>query len=460
LRYSALACNGNRIIRTPALDRLAREGITFDQAFSGCPVCSPYRGQLLTGRYSHANGVIDNEYRLFDNEVTMAHTLGREGYNTAFVGKWHLGYGAYTREKRYGFDDLYAHNMFNDCYRVKYWHNEEGPFRMMDFAPKVETQLVLDYLERHVRLAGDQPFCVVLGWVPPHWNHCVSERDYGRYPQQYNIYAPEELDVPANVPRELLDFARKELADYYGMITALDACMQRILNALDELGLAENTIVCFSSDHGDHLSSHGFVKPNNAWVPHTMGLSKGSPYEESVHIPFILRYPAKVSGNRRSDVLFNSVDVFPTLMGLCGIDAPESVQGADLSHAVLGQAGEEPDSVYLQMLGPAWPNRAKAVGLWRGIRTPRYMYARWKDCDGKRLLYDKQNDPLEMHNLIGVPEYASVAQEMEERLQRWIRETDDPFDTGKRLPVTDMLDVGQTFVDPRWYGFAPQEYAA
>ena len=108
----------------------------------------------------------------------MAHALGREGYKTAFVGKWHLGYGAYTREKRYGFDDLYAYDLFNDCYRVEYWHNEEGPFRMMDFAPKVETQLVLDYLERHVRLARDQPFCVVVGFLRI-WCILPSKRSSG-----------------------------------------------------------------------------------------------------------------------------------------------------------------------------------------------------------------------------------------------------------------------------------------
>ena len=460
LRYGALACSGNRIIRTPAIDRLAREGVVYDQAFSGCPICSPYRGQLLTGRYSHVNGVMCNEYRLFDGQYTIARALKDAGYRTTYVGKWHLGYGPYTEDKRYGFDDMYAYDCEHHYYDVRYWHNEEGPFRMVDFAPRVETQLTLDCIEEHLRESPYQPFCLFIGWGPPHSSSAAGDRNYGEYPQEYNIYDPEKVDVPGNVPKQFRDFARREIADYYGMVTALDACMERILDALDEWGLTENTIVCFTADHGDHLSSHGYGKPRDMWMHHTLRGSKATPFEESVHIPFILRYPAKIGGNRRTEILFNSVDVFPTLLGLCGVECPEGVQGSDLSHAALGTLGEEPDSVYLQILGPGWPPRTKWLGLWRGVRTRRYTYARWKDCDGRRVLYDRELDPLEMCNLIGDPEHAELAERMEERLQRWIREIGDPFDTGRRLPVTEMLDLGQAFTHSKWYEQAPGEYAA
>ena len=459
LRYSALGCSGNRVVRTPAIDRLAREGVIFDQAFSSCPICSPYRAQLLTGRYSHANGVVCNQYRLFDDQRTIAHALGDEGYRTAFVGKWHLGKGPYTPDKRHGFQNMYAYNSRCNTYDVQYWDNEAGPFPMVGFAPRVETQLALDYIENHKKTAADQPFCVFMSWIPPHWSDTLSVRDYGEYPQEFNIYRPEEADVPDNVPKQFRDFARREIADYYGMVTSLDACIGRMLDALDRWGLADNTIVCFSSDHGDHLSAHGYGKPSDLWLPHTLQLSKGTPHEESVHIPFIIRYPDRARGNRRTATLFNSVDVFPTLAGLCEIDVPDAVQGKNLSHAVLGEPGEEPDSVYLQILGPGWPPRTKTVGLWRAVRTHRHTYARWKDCGGKRVLYDRESDPLEMTNLIDEPEYVDVAHEMEVRLQRWIHETGDPFDTGKRLPVTEMLDLGQAFTNARSLELAPKEYA-
>ena len=132
LNYGALGCNGNRMVRTPNADRLAREGVVYDRAFSSCPICSPYRAQILTGRYSHANGVIDNEYALFEDQTTIAHALQAQGYRTAYVGKWHLGHPPYTEPKRYGFDDLYAYNCTHRYYDVSYWHNEEGPFPMVD----------------------------------------------------------------------------------------------------------------------------------------------------------------------------------------------------------------------------------------------------------------------------------------------------------------------------------------
>jgi len=460
LRYSALGCNGNRIVQTPNFDRLAQEGVVFDHAFSGCPICSPYRGQVLTGRYSHINGVICNEYRFFDNQATIAHTLRDEGYRTAYIGKWHLGYPPYTENMRYGFDDLYAYNCNHSYYKVGYYHNEEGPFRMAGFAPDSETQLTLDYIRQHIQRTSKQPFCLFLSWGPPHWNSAGGIDDYNQYPQEYSIYNPEEMDLPGNVPPQFQDFARKEIADYYGMVTSIDACMKEILDALDEWGLTENTVVCFSSDHGDHLSSHGYGKPGDMWMHHTLRGSKATPYEESVHIPFILRYPAQAKSDRRTDTMFNSVDVLPTLLSLCDAPIPGDVQGRDLSHAVLDIPGQEPDSVYLQILGPGWPTRTKWLGLWRGIRTRDYTYARWKDRDDMRVLYDLRKDPTEMHNLIGNPEYAQVAQQMEKRLQRWIEETNDPFDTGNRLPITEMLDLGQAFSTRNWHQNAPKGYVS
>ncbi|MCJ7737198.1 MAG: sulfatase [Anaerolineae bacterium] len=458
LRYDALACNGNRIVHTPNIDRLAREGITFDHALSSCPICSPYRGQLLTGCYSHVNGIIDNEYRFTDGQVTLAHILAQAGYHTTYTGKWHLGYPPYTATQRYGFDDMFAYNCEHAYHHVSYWHNEDGPFPMVGFAPRVETQLVLDHIRDHVDEHPEQPFCALLSWGPPHWSSVYSERDYGDYPQEYAIYHPDEIEVPGNVPRQFREFAAREFADYYGMTTALDDCMGRILSELDNLGLAENTIVCFSSDHGDHLSAHGYGKPDERWMPPELRASKFTPYEEAVHIPFILRYPAKVKGKRRTNTIFNSVDVLPTLLGLCGAMVPEEVQGTDLSHIACGIPGPEPDSAFLQILGPGWPSRTKSVGLWRGVRTERYTYARWRDRDGLRVLYDHKNDPLEMHNRINESRYAPVAAEMEERLQRWVSSTADPFDTGPRLPATDMLDLGQQFTHPKWHDLAPHEY--
>ena len=460
LRYTALGGSGNPDLQTPNLDRLAHDGIVFDGAFSSCPICSPYRAQLITGRYAHTNGVVCNEYRLFDDQTTIAHMLKPHGYKSMYVGKWHLGYGPYTPPKRYGFDDMYAYNNGHSYYRINYWHNEEGPFRMVDYAPRVETDLAIQAIRNRKKNDPDKPFCLFMSWGPPHWNALSKERRYGDYPQEYNLYDPAEVAVPGNVPLQYRDFARKEIADYYGMVTSLDDCMGRLLEELDGLGLAEDTIVCFSSDHGDHLNSHGMGTPADRWMHHTLTGSKATPYDESIHIPFILRYPRAVEPLRRTDVPFNSVDVLPTILGLCGLSVPDDVQGTDLSHLARGETGQEPDSVYLQILGPGWPTRDKWIGLWRGIRTRDYLYARWKDRGGLRVLYDRRTDALEMHHVVHDSENAAVADRLEARLKRWMEQTRDPFDTGKRLPGTDMLDLGQAFTHTLWHAQGPPDYVA
>jgi arylsulfatase A-like enzyme len=442
-RYDTMGCAGNSAIRTPSFDRLAAEGVFFTQAFSGCPICSAYRGQVLTGRYSHANGVVDNEYALFDDEVTLAHALGGAGYRTAFVGKWHLGYGPYTPEKRFGFDYMAASNCLHSTYyEGEYWENEKGPLTMDDWFPIYETDLAIRFLEDHIEREPDTPFFLGMSWEPPHW-------PYGEYPDEYDMYEPGDMPVSPNVPEQLVPFARQELADYYGNITGMDAQMGRVLGWLEKNGLRENTIVCYSSDHGDHLWSHGYGKPADKWLHHTKRASKGTPYDESVHIPFLLSWPARVKAGSTTDVLFNSVDVMPTLLSLAGVEIPERVQGTDLSHAVLGSEGEEPDSVYLQILGSGWPTRREWVGCWRGLRTKRWVYARWLN-DEQVWLFDRENDPYEMKNLAGKPEHADTEKELRARLDRWMKETDDPFDTGKRDPKYGMLELDQKFTSDRW----------
>lgn len=434
-RYSAVGCSGNDIVQTPHLDRLAAEGAFFEQAFSACPICSPYRAQVLTGKYPHKNGVVDNEYRLFDHQVTLPQALQRSGYKTAFVGKWHLGYGPYTEEKRYGFDYVAAYNCNHQYYEIEYHENESGPYKIADWAPRGETDLAIRFMERHRQNDSDVPFCLVLSWGPPHW-------PYDQYPEAFRIYDALTVDLPPNVPEQMAAFARQEIANYYGNVTGLDHEMGRVLSWLSENGLDRDTIVCYSSDHGDHLSSHGYGKPMDRWLHHSKRASKATPHEESIHIPFLLRYPAQVKAGQRLPTLFSSVDVMPTLLGLAGVAVPEPIQGRDLSFAVLGTEGSEPDSVYLQILGPGWPGRGDWVGFWRGIRTSRWVYARWQN-DGSTWLFDRENDPYEMQNVAGHTEYAAIQDEMEERLQQWIAETDDPFETGERDPETGMLCLGQ-----------------
>ncbi len=449
LRYSALGSSGNDIVYTPNLDKLAGQGVVFDNAFSSCPICSPYRAQIITGRYSHKNGVMDNQYKPRTDQKTIHHVLKEAGYHTAHIGKWHLGFGPYTKDKRYGLDYIFAHNCNHHYYQVSYYENERGPIETNRWSPIVETDKAIEFMEQHCKKNNGTPFSLFIGWGPPHNGHRGgygpddTHELYDQYPGKYNVYDPAEIKLRSNVPRPLAPFTRTEIADYYSNVTGLDEQMGRLIKKLEDLGIAENTIVCFSSDHGDHLRSHGYGNPCSWWIHPSKRTNKATPHEEAIHIPFILRWPAKVKASLRTETMFSSVDVMPTLLSLCGLDIPKQVQGKDLSHAAMGKQGAEPDSVYLQILGPGWPGRKDFVGFWRGVRTKRWVYARWKDNEYGPWLFDREKDPYELDNLAGQKEYAEIQAKMERRLQQWIKETDDPFDTGKRNPETRILQLGQ-----------------
>ena len=267
-RYSALGANGNDVVKTPFLDGLASEGMACDRMFSNHPLCSPYRAILLTGQYGWRNGVIDNEYRPRRDIPTLPGVLREHGYGTGHVGTFHLGKGPYFEEDRYGLDYLAAVQAGRGYFDVSYYENETGPTEFKGWGPEVEADLAIRFMERHLENRPDDPFALFVSWRPPHW-------PYKRYPEEHAIYDTAEVDLPGNVPEQMAYFARREIADYYGCCTGLDAQMGRLLGALDRLGIRENTIVCYTSDHGDHLSSHGYGKPSDQWLHHSMRASQG-----------------------------------------------------------------------------------------------------------------------------------------------------------------------------------------
>ena len=188
-----------------------------------------------------------------------------------------------------------------------------------------------DSWKRHLDSRPEDPFALFLSWRPPHW-------PYEQYPEACSIYDPAEMDVPGNVPEQMVDFARQEIADYYGCCTGLDEQMASLMAALDRLGVSDNTIVCYTSDHGDHLSSHGYGKPFDHWMHESMRASKATPYEESIHVPFVVRWGGGVPAGTRSDAFMGAIDIMPTLLGACGVPLPDGLQGRDVSSVWGGES--------------------------------------------------------------------------------------------------------------------------
>ena len=205
-RYSALGANGNDVVQTPCLDAIASEGMVCDNFYSNHPLCSPYRAILLTGQFGWRNGVIDNEYRPKRDIPTLPGLLRETGYETGHIGTFHLGRGPYPEEDRYGLDYLAALHDGRGFFDCRYFENGEGPKLHEGWAPTVESDLAIRFMEQHLEKKPDDPFALFVSWRPPHW-------PYKSYPEAFDRYDPQSVDLPGNVPAQMADFARREIAD-------------------------------------------------------------------------------------------------------------------------------------------------------------------------------------------------------------------------------------------------------
>ena len=400
LRQCSVGFMGNPQVQTPRLDAFAQEGVVFTHAVSACPVCTPYRAALLTGRHNFSNGMIINDVRLPENERSIAHVLGDAGYDTAYIGKWHLDGArrmAFTPPgpRRQGFDYWAVANCTHDYMHSHYYRDDPEPIWIEGYDADHYTDLTVDYLRD--REAEADPFCLFLSWGPPH-------EPYELMPPEYLTYDPAEIALRPNVTGD----PRRDIAGNYGHITALDRCFGRILDALDEQGLAEDTLVVFTSDHGDMLGSHG-------------QRYKQRPWEESIMVPFACRLPGTTPAGHRTRALINAQDIMPTLLDLAGVAIPETVEGVSLAAGARGAETCGPATTPLHNTCPF----QDSVPEWRGVRSERHTFVR--TLEGPWLLYDNEADPYQLANLVDRPQAAGVQRELDEALHGWLEEIGDDF---------------------------------
>lgn len=438
LRYQSVGYAGDKKAQTPHIDRLATQGVSFRNAVSSTPVCAPFRASLFTGKYSSSTGMVVNELRISPEHECFAHVLNRAGYQTGFIGKLHLWSNVAGKHDtvynqfvppgpyRLGFDGLWAAYNYNHLY-YKNWYHRDTAERLFwgegVYEPDGQTDMAIDFLRHQAK--GKAPFALFLMMGTPHdpWTRDnVPPEDYAAFEGVDFPLPPNWSDAPDpyadrfTEPDRWLKFWKPRMPGfqrvYYAMTRNLDRNVGRLMAALNELKLADDTIVVFTSDHGEMFGAHGRA-------------AKLTFYEEAIRVPFLIRWPGRIPAGTVSDACLGSPDIMPTLLSLMGLPVPEAVEGVDLSHLALGRTGPEPEAAFLQGMGHTY--LWKDGHEWRALRDKRYTYAIYR-VDQSELLFDHQADPLQMKNLASDPAHQKTLERFRGMLKSRMAELNDTFE--------------------------------
>jgi arylsulfatase A-like enzyme len=408
-RAGATGNAGDINVKTPSLDSFAEKAFNFVNAVSVCPVCTPYRASLITGRYPTSTGMFLNDAYLPDEELCLAEVFKNEGYNTAYLGKWHLdGHGRLDftpPERRQGFDYWMALECSHDYNKMPYYDNDSPEIKYWeDYSPFAVSEASQDYISGQQN--SDKPFFLFVSLATPHFPHHTAPEEYKA------LYSADKIVLNPNVPEEIQDQVRNELVGYYAHCSATDRAIGDLLQKLDELNMMENTIVVFTSDHGEIMGAHG-INPTQKQVP----------FIESANVPFLIHVPEGIEKGRKIDMPITTPDISATLLSLAGITIPGSFEGRDFSKVLDGTA-QGADRAALYMSVSSFASVGKEFKKeYRAIKTNQFTYV--KDISGAWLLFDDLKDPYQMNNLAGNPAYAEIQKILEEELMgelAWIKD--------------------------------------
>ena len=409
-RWDTCGIAGNPEGLTPNLDHAARSGTWFDNAHTPQPLCTPARSCLQTGRFATSNGVHRNGLALAEDADTLAKRFDGAGYSTCYIGKWHLAEsssrGPVRPEQRGGYRTWLAANALehvSDSYQTRLWDNDQEPVDLPGYRVDALTDAAIRYISDH----KDEPFFLFLSFLEPH--HQNRRDDYPAPEVYLNRYHGSWL--PPDLA-SLVGTAYQQIGGYYGMIKRLDEAYGRILDALRSLGLYDQAVVAFTSDHGNHFKTRN-------------GEYKRSVHDASTRVPLLLRGPYVPRGRIVEDVV-STVSLPATLLELAGIDAPDGIQPS-LTETMCA------DSV---PAGEAFIQVSESE-VARAIRTRRWKYGvtapdkdpRW-DAGSERYvetyLYDLEADPYELTNLVGLSSHREVSDRLRHRLLDWMKIAGEP----------------------------------
>ena len=403
-RWDTSGLHGNPLDLTPNFDRMAQRGTHLDYMFTPQPVCGPARACLQTGMYATTNGCYRNNIPLPSNTTTMAHYFGSAGYETAYIGKWHLADhkspGPVAQEQRGGYNYWLAANQVeftSDSYNAVLYdnHNEEVHL------PGYRVDALTDAAIRYMATPRENPFFLFLSFLEPHHqNHLDDYPPPDGYRERYaGKWIPPDL-------ASLGGSSHQHLGGYYGMVKRLDEALGRLLDALKSLNILDNTIVVFTSDHACHFKTR-----NDEY--------KRSCHDSSIRVPGAIQGPG-FNGGGRVNNLVSLIDLPPTLLDAAGIPIPDEMQGHSILPLLNRKKTDWLGEVFIQI-------SESQVG--RAVRTHRWKYGvtapemdGWNDSSSdhyvESYLYDLLSDPYELSNLIELSSHSEVARVMRERLIR------------------------------------------
>ncbi len=403
LGYGDIGCYGQKLIKTPNVDRLAAEGLRFTQGYSGSTVCAPSRCVLMTGKHTgktfiRNNGMTKTGVRveLPADEVTVAEILSNQGYATGLFGKW--GLGEHTEEglpNNQGFDEFYGYLNQGHAHRyyVDYlWHNKEKVSLPENANGKKGTHAAewyFDGLKKFVRSNRDKPFFVYYAPQLPHSELATTDGDLRQYLDSEGHSVFKEHSHKA-----VRDLASTDIpnATYAGMVSQLDRHVGEIVDLLDELGLGDNTVIIFTSDNGPAAAKAGY-NPDVFYDDNRFRGIKRDLYEGGVRVPLIVKWPGKVKAGTVSDYVFASWDFLPTITDILGIESPDNIDGVSALPVLQGKDITRSNPLYWEFISPVGSFRlAVRDGKWKGVAH---------GLEKELQLFDLDADPLEKHNLAG-----------------------------------------------------------
>ena len=467
----AMSCYGSKINKTPNLDRIANEGMRFDNCFCTNSICGPSRAVILTGKYSHKNGFLRNGNKFDGTQLTFPKMLQMAGYQTAIIGKWHLGEHMHPTGFDYS-EVLVGQGPYYNPVMLRDTHGDGNRERKnyTGYTTDIITDLAMDWLKEG--RDSSQPFMLMFQHKAPHREWCPG-------PDYLHMYDDVEIPEPDNLfddysgrgtaahtqdmsiektmtPRDLKlvpppylneeqlkvwnaayepknkefkeanlqgkDLVRwkyqRYIKDYLRCIASVDDNVGRVLDYLDESGLSKNTIVIYSSDQGFYLGDHGWF-------------DKRFMYEESYRQPLLARWPGHIEPGSVSEELVSNVDFAETFIDIAGFDTPRDMQGASLVPIMEGETPEDWRQAHYYQYYEFEENQKTAhmVRRHRGVRTDRYKLIHFYNL-GEWELYDLEKDPNEMQSVYDQPEYEDVQKRLKYELDRLAEELEVPDDSG------------------------------